>query len=132
MQYKAKKKTFNEITRLSPFPCSLLLEFFPFGVIINPNMNLIGVGEKLAEIWRGKDFLNKPVSSFFKLRRPKGIVFSWKNVLPTRNLDIVTIVNCRRVIWRRSCLNWSVTEAQMMILELVAKIQTDCLHPRLS
>ncbi|XP_068911277.1 soluble guanylate cyclase 89Da-like isoform X2 [Tenebrio molitor] len=86
MQYKAKKKTFNEITRLTPFPCSLLLEFFPFGVIINPNMNLIGVGEKLAEIWRGKDFLNKPVSSFFKLRRPKGIVFSWKN---TRNLEAV-------------------------------------------
>lgn len=81
MQYKAKRTSFNEIIKLSPFPCSLLMELFPFGIIINPSMNIMGVGEKLSEIWRGKDdFLNKPVSYYFKLRRPKGITFSWKNV----------------------------------------------------
>ncbi|RZC39378.1 soluble guanylate cyclase 89Db-like [Asbolus verrucosus] len=95
MQYKAKKSSYNEFIRLSPFPCSLLLELFPFGIILNPNMNIMGVGEKLAEIWCGKDsFLNKPISSFFKLRRPKGISFSWKN---TRNLEAVMFeLECNR------------------------------------
>lgn len=82
MQYKAKRTSFNEIKRFSPFPCSLLLELFPFGIIINPDMKIMGVGEKLAEIWSSKEtFLSKSVGCYFKLRRPKGITFSWKNVI---------------------------------------------------
>lgn len=81
MKYKARKSSFSEITRLPAFECSLLLELFPFGIIINPDMNVVGIGEKLAEIWRGRsDVLNRPITSFFKLRRPKGITFSWKTV----------------------------------------------------
>ncbi|XP_044258935.1 soluble guanylate cyclase 89Db-like [Tribolium madens] len=95
MQYNEKKTSFNKFIRLSPFPCSLVLELFPFGIIINPNMNIMGIGEKLSEIWKGKeDFLNKPVSFYFKLRRPKGITFSWKN---TRNLESVMFeLECNR------------------------------------
>lgn len=44
-------------------------------------MKIMGGGEKLVEIWRGEEsFLNKPVIKYFKLRRPKGIPFNWKNV----------------------------------------------------
>lgn len=81
MKYKARKNSYNEITRLPSFECSLLLELFPFGIIINPEMNIMGIGGKLAEIWRGRsDILNRPIMIFFKLRRPKGITFSWKTV----------------------------------------------------
>ncbi|KAJ3650329.1 hypothetical protein Zmor_022024 [Zophobas morio] len=95
MQYKAKRTSFNEIKRFSPFPCSLLLELFPFGIIINPDMKIMGVGEKLAEIWSSKEtFLSKSVGCYFKLRRPKGITFSWKN---TRNLQSVMFeLECNR------------------------------------
>lgn len=97
MQYKAKKSSFNEIIRFSPFPCSLLLELFPFGIILNPEMNIMGIGEKLVEIWKGEDVLNKPVSRFFKLRRPKGIIFSWKNVtkIYNKNKNLLKIVDAK-------------------------------------
>lgn len=81
MKYKARKNSFNEITRFPSFECSLLLELFPFGIMINPDMNIVGIGEKLVEIWRGRsEILNRPIMCFFKLRRPKGITFSWKTV----------------------------------------------------
>lgn len=82
MLHKAKRSSFHEINSLKGFACSLLLELFPFGIMINPEMRIMGAGEKLVQIWRSQDpFLNQPVHCFFRMRRPKGVSFSWKNVL---------------------------------------------------
>lgn len=66
---------------LSPVPCSVLLRLFPFGVVLNRDMCIQGVGGKLLQAWGGNSsILNKPVTEIFKLRRPKGITFTWGNV----------------------------------------------------
>ncbi|KAK0157521.1 hypothetical protein PV328_011258 [Microctonus aethiopoides] len=71
----------NSRKELSPVPCNLLLELFPFGVVINEKMRIIGVGEKLLQSWGGSSsILNTHVDEIFKLRRPKGISFTWRNV----------------------------------------------------
>ncbi|KAJ8937791.1 hypothetical protein NQ318_012271 [Aromia moschata] len=81
MLYKARKESFHQEKLLAPFPCKILLELFPFGVILNPQMKIMGTGDKFIEIWRGTEsFINKSIEQYFKLRRPKGIPFNWKNV----------------------------------------------------
>ena len=66
---------------LPPVACSLLLRLFPFGVVMNRDMCIQGVGDKLLQAWGGNSsILNKPVAEVFKLRRPKGITFTWGNV----------------------------------------------------
>jgi len=66
---------------LSPVSCMFLLRLFPFGVMINKDMRVLGAGDKLLQAWGGtSSILNKPVAEIFKLRRPKGISFTWGNV----------------------------------------------------
>ena len=66
---------------LAPVSCSLLLRLFPFGVVVNKDMCILGVGGKLLQAWgNSSSILDKHVSEIFKLRRPKGITFSWGNV----------------------------------------------------
>lgn len=44
-------------------------------------MRVLGAGEKLLQVWGGTaSILNKQVTEIFKLRRPKGISFTWENV----------------------------------------------------
>lgn len=81
MSQKAQQMSGHNECRLKPFECSLLLDLFPFGIMLNKGMQIIGGGEKLVEIWKNSDsFLNQPVTKYFKLRRPKGVAFTWKNV----------------------------------------------------
>lgn len=73
---------------LPSFSCELLLELFPFAVLFNPAMTIMGVGEKLVELAGDKEkLLGHPMFEYFSLRRPKGISFSWKNV--SENYGIV-------------------------------------------
>jgi guanylate cyclase len=66
---------------LSPVSCTFLLRLFPFGVVMNKDMRVLGAGDKLLQAWGGtSSILNKPVAEIFKLRRPKGISFTWGNV----------------------------------------------------
>ncbi|KAK9885018.1 hypothetical protein WA026_009245 [Henosepilachna vigintioctopunctata] len=92
---KAKKHSLRSCGQFTSFPCHLLLELFPFAIILNNEMKIIGGGKKLVEVWRKSDpFLNQPVIKYFKLRRPKGILFTWKN---TRNLKAVMFeLECNR------------------------------------
>ncbi|CAH1175614.1 unnamed protein product [Phaedon cochleariae] len=81
-QYMASRQ--NEAAsidrHLAPFSCDLLFELFPFAVLFNPVMTIVGCGGKLVEVAGGKEkLLGKYVTTYFKLRRPKGICFSWKN-----------------------------------------------------
>ncbi|KAH0554469.1 soluble guanylate cyclase 89Da-like [Cotesia glomerata] len=67
---------------LSPVSCGLLLRLFPFGVVVNREMRIEGAGEKLLQVWGGNNsILNRHISEIFKLRRPKGISFTWRNVI---------------------------------------------------
>lgn len=81
MRNERQKVAQMSLNQPKPFPASLLLELFPFGFLINPSMKIMGAGEKLMDVWKGKDsLLGRSVTKHFRLRRPKGITFSWKNV----------------------------------------------------
>lgn len=68
---------------LAPVSISFLLRLFPFGAIIDKDMRILGAGDKLLQAWGGSSssILNKHVTDVFKLRRPKGISFTWGNVI---------------------------------------------------
>lgn len=73
------KTTLNR--ELSPVSCTFFLRLFPFGVVMNKDMRILGAGDKLLQAWGGTtSILNKHVTEIFKLRRPKGISFTWGNV----------------------------------------------------
>lgn len=67
---------------------SILLELFPFAVILDHNMCISRAGEKILETWILQN-PSKPPQSFwgsrlvdvFKLRRPKGVCVDWDTVL---------------------------------------------------
>jgi len=76
---------------LPPISCTFFLRLFPFGVIMNKDMRILGVGDKLLQAWGGTtSILNRHVSEIFKLRRPKGIPFTWGNV-SNANILIYTL-----------------------------------------
>lgn len=67
---------------------NVLLELFPFAIILDQDMRLRKCGEKLLETWilqnpkqSTNNFYNAIVTKHFKLRRPKGIQFNWKTVV---------------------------------------------------
>ncbi|CAH1989734.1 unnamed protein product [Acanthoscelides obtectus] len=79
---KAAKATHLQLTSWLPaFSCDLLFELFPFAVLFDPAMTVVGCGGKLLELAGGckEQLLRQPLDNMFKLRRPKGIAFTWKN-----------------------------------------------------
>lgn len=66
----------------------VLLELFPFALILDHDMCIQSAGEKVIETWILQN-PSKPPQSFwgsrlidiFKLRRPKGITFDWDTVI---------------------------------------------------
>ncbi|XP_057656009.1 soluble guanylate cyclase 89Da-like [Diorhabda carinulata] len=97
MLYKSRKDSFHRIGIPEKFPIDIILDLFPFCLIIDKNMTIISSGKKFFEVWKGKgNFYNKPITDYFKLRRPKGISFTWKNTL---NLQSVMFeMECNRGI----------------------------------
>lgn len=78
---ESRKAALSQIRHLAPFSCDLLLQLFPFAILITPDMVIAGAGEKLIQVCGGREkLLGKTVTKYFRLRRPKGIQFSWKNV----------------------------------------------------
>ncbi|KAI5748898.1 hypothetical protein M8J76_003019 [Diaphorina citri] len=61
--------------------CNFLLKLFPFGILMNQNMRIVAAGEKMIDIWGTNAVLGRPVVDHFILRRPKGIKFTWVNIL---------------------------------------------------
>lgn len=66
----------------------VLLELFPFALILNHDMCITSAGEKIIETWILQNprkppqlFLGSHITDVFKLRRPKGISFSWQTVV---------------------------------------------------
>lgn len=61
MHDRAKKESHLLTRQLAAFPCSLLLELFPFGIIINQSMAIMG-GEKTDGSLEGKRSFPWPTS----------------------------------------------------------------------
>ena len=73
--------------QLKPVNSQILLELFPFAIILNEEMRITAVGEKLIESWMLNNVSRSPlellgakVTDYFKLRRPTGITFTWNTV----------------------------------------------------
>lgn len=67
---------------------NVLLELFPFAIILDHDMRISKCGEKLLETWiqqnpnkKPSTFFNSCVTNQLKLRRPKGIDFNWSTVV---------------------------------------------------
>ncbi|KAK5650377.1 hypothetical protein RI129_001406 [Pyrocoelia pectoralis] len=82
-----KKKSHMQTTLLTPVPCEMLLSLFPFGILINSSMKVVGIGDKLAQVWGNREeILGDAVTSHFRIRRPKGVSFTWKNLYYLRSV----------------------------------------------
>jgi guanylate cyclase len=58
------------------------MRLFPFGLVFNEKMVILAAGEKLRQVCGTSPnaLIGESVTDNFKLRRPKGIPFTWKNV----------------------------------------------------
>ncbi|KAL4716312.1 hypothetical protein ACJJTC_014792 [Scirpophaga incertulas] len=67
---------------LPTVPASLLLQLFPFGVILDRKMKILMAGEKLVEAWGGPSnrIAKSPISEVLRLRKPK-MSFTWDKVV---------------------------------------------------
>lgn len=66
----------------------ILLELFPFAVVLDHNICIIRAGEKILETWilqnpskLPETFWGSRLVDVFKLRRPKGIRVDWKTLV---------------------------------------------------
>lgn len=73
---------------LGQIDSKILLELFPFAVILDHDMRIKNAGEKILETWILQNpskpptsFWNSRLVDIFKLRRPKGLNVEWHNVL---------------------------------------------------
>ncbi|XP_068911274.1 soluble guanylate cyclase 89Db-like [Tenebrio molitor] len=84
---KAETAAHLETRQLAPFSCTVLLELFPFAILFTSMMEIVGCGEKLTQVAGGENKLLKQlVTKFFRLRRPKGITFNWKNIINLKSV----------------------------------------------
>jgi guanylate cyclase len=79
---RTEKRTNLERLTLPAVPCSVLMRLFPFGLVFNEEMRILTAGEKLLQVCGTNTdvLLGQSVTDCFKLRRPRGIPFTWKNV----------------------------------------------------
>jgi guanylate cyclase len=79
---RTDKRTHLERLTLPAVPCSVLMRLFPFGLVFNEHMCILAAGEKLLQVCGTSPhaLLGQSVTDNFKLRRPRGIPFTWKNV----------------------------------------------------
>ncbi|XP_058791395.1 soluble guanylate cyclase 89Db-like isoform X2 [Phymastichus coffea] len=81
---------------LPPVSCSLLLGLFPFAVVLDRDMRIVDAGDKLLQAWAGGSTLSgKQAPDVFKLRRPKGVSFTWDNVMDLRSVTFeLELIKC--------------------------------------
>lgn len=79
---RKNKLTNLERLALPTVPSSVLMRLFPFGFVFNEKMVILAAGEKLRQVCGTSPdaLIGQSVTDNFKLRRPRGISFTWKNV----------------------------------------------------
>ncbi|CAG4970004.1 unnamed protein product [Parnassius apollo] len=87
---------------LPSVPASLLLQLFPFGVLLNRKMKILLAGEKLAAAWGGPGhrLVQSSVSEILRLRKPK-ISFTWDKVVCKQTM----LFELELVRWKARCVN---------------------------
>ncbi|CAG9806452.1 unnamed protein product [Chironomus riparius] len=87
MQNSLRMKTHPSQVLLKPVTTEMLLELFPFGMILNCEMKIVAAGNNLIESWSSNndnkhpnELIGSKITKYFKLRRPTGIVFDFSNV----------------------------------------------------
>ncbi|XP_026333565.1 soluble guanylate cyclase 89Db-like [Hyposmocoma kahamanoa] len=67
---------------LPAVPASLLLQLFPFGVLLDRKMKILSAGDKLVEAWGGpfNRIQKSPIGEILRLRKPK-VSFTWDKVV---------------------------------------------------
>nr|CAD7568475.1 unnamed protein product [Timema californicum] len=93
---KTASKSNLERLELPPVSCSVLMKMFPFGLVYNKDMKVLAVGEKLLQVYGDPDaILGRPITDNFRLRRPRGVQFTWKNTMDLRcvlfELEVVRV-----------------------------------------
>lgn len=80
---RKNKRTNLERLTLPAVPSSILMRLFPFGLVFNESMVILAAGEKLRQVCGTSPgaLIGESVTNNFKLRRPRGIPFTWKNTL---------------------------------------------------
>ncbi|XP_013142189.1 PREDICTED: soluble guanylate cyclase 89Db-like [Papilio polytes] len=87
---------------LPAIPASLLLQLFPFGVLLDRKMRILLGGEKLVAAWGGPSYriLKSPVSEILRLRKPK-ISFTWDKVVCMQTM----LFELELMRWKARCVN---------------------------
>lgn len=87
MSKRVNLKAHESQLNLEKVDSGVLLELFPFALILDHDMRIKGAGEKVFESWiiqnpqkKPEIFIGSYVTDCFKLRRPKGITFNWSTV----------------------------------------------------
>ncbi|CAG9579622.1 unnamed protein product [Danaus chrysippus] len=72
---------------LPAVPACLLLQLFPFGVLLDRKMKIMQAGDKLMEAWGGPHnrILKSSINEILRLRKPK-ITFTWDKVVCMQNM----------------------------------------------
>ncbi|XP_075976292.1 soluble guanylate cyclase 89Db-like [Anticarsia gemmatalis] len=67
---------------LPAVPASLLMQLFPFGVLLDRRMKILRAGERLVAAWGGpyNKLEKSPISEILRLRKPK-VSFTWDKVV---------------------------------------------------
>ncbi|CAO1433697.1 unnamed protein product [Diamesa tonsa] len=72
---------------LKPVNPELLLDLFPFGLILNSEMQIVAAGNNIIESWSANNdnlhpnvLIGSYITEFFQLRRPTGISFDFDTV----------------------------------------------------
>ncbi|XP_049785807.1 soluble guanylate cyclase 89Db-like [Schistocerca cancellata] len=80
MRAQASRRARLERLSLPAVPASLLMRLFPFGLLLGRDLRVLGAGEKLLQVV-GSGVLGAPATDNFRLRRPRGVAFTWNNLL---------------------------------------------------
>ncbi|XP_045449367.1 soluble guanylate cyclase 89Db-like [Melitaea cinxia] len=87
---------------LPPVPASLLLQLFPFSVMLDRKMKIIRAGDKLMEAWGGpyNRIEKSSISEILRLRKPK-VSFTWDKVVCMQTM----MFELELMRWRARCVS---------------------------
>ena len=91
---RSEKKTSLERLSLPAVPCNVLMTLFPFGIVFGEDMHILAAGEKLLQVCGAspRAILGKLITDYFRLRRPRGVPFTWKNVIAFKCFVLIILI----------------------------------------
>ncbi|XP_045767946.1 soluble guanylate cyclase 89Db-like [Maniola jurtina] len=87
---------------LPAVPASLLLQLFPFGVLLDRKMRVLMAGDKLMEAWGGpyNRIAKSSINEILRLRKPK-VSFTWDKVVCMQTV----VFELELMRWRARCVS---------------------------